>query len=296
MSNLVLLGAGASYGSGDVYPYPPPLGNKLFERLEELGKSASRVPDAIKSKFKVNFEQGMLEYFEWAHRYTMDFQRELAAYLAQFSPGNKNNYQSLIRVFDNRQTVFCSLNYDLLFELSAQKLKFGTHYSNKPKPQHVRLLKIHGSSNFWPHLPSVQFKNVKSWGSSEAEFVAPIKPLTQQQTLSKAMTEDSMAPAIAMYAEGKKVRVSPGYIEEQQRMWRESLDHSSKLFIIGVKVHEADAHIWDLIAKSKSYIYYFGLKDDKPSFDAWKKRHNQFKSKFINANFSQAIEKIRLII
>jgi len=32
MANIILLGAGASYGSGDISPYPPPLGGMLFEK------------------------------------------------------------------------------------------------------------------------------------------------------------------------------------------------------------------------------------------------------------------------
>ena len=34
MVSLVLLGAGASYGSMDAEPHTAPLGNKLFDQLE----------------------------------------------------------------------------------------------------------------------------------------------------------------------------------------------------------------------------------------------------------------------
>ena len=43
MTAVVLLGAGASYGSETDAPRPP-LGNKLFEELEAAGGVASRLP------------------------------------------------------------------------------------------------------------------------------------------------------------------------------------------------------------------------------------------------------------
>lgn len=48
MAVVVLLGAGASFGSVGVKPYSPPLGNGLFNDLVERGGVASTLPQYIK--------------------------------------------------------------------------------------------------------------------------------------------------------------------------------------------------------------------------------------------------------
>lgn len=93
MTNLVLIGAGASYGSGSVEPYPPPLGNGehgLFSKLELAGGVAAGLPDKLKALFRTDFERGMADYYEYADGNIMAFQRQLAGYLAQFKPSADN--------------------------------------------------------------------------------------------------------------------------------------------------------------------------------------------------------------
>lgn len=292
MSHMVIFGAGASYGSGDVTPYPPPLGNQLFEKLEALGKTASRIPPHIKESFKENFEKGMAEYFIHSDMNIMSFQRDLAGYLAKFTPGEVNHYSRLIRKLNNRRTIYSTLNYDLLFEIAANRLNYNTNYSNEYNNGFVRLLKIHGSCNFWPNLAENAFKNVHITGCVDADMNIGIKPVSQSQSLWKAMTEDSIAPSLAMYAEGKAVRVSPGYVLHQQEMWVQSLNAASKVFIVGVKIHQADIHIWKNLAECKADIHYFGLEQDKADFKEWQKRSRHKNATFYKLDFKNAVDTI----
>jgi hypothetical protein len=97
MTRLILLGAGASFGSIDVNPHRPPLGDKLFAALETRNGQAPTLPEALKAKFRERFEIGMAAFDEYADGDVMRFQRELAHYLAEFSPGPENVYLRLIR-------------------------------------------------------------------------------------------------------------------------------------------------------------------------------------------------------
>ena len=90
MSIVILMGAGASFGSGDTTPDVPPLGKDLFPQLENAGGIAAELPEDIKQIFRDNFEKGMASYYEEVRGNTMGFQRELAHYLAQFRPGPGN--------------------------------------------------------------------------------------------------------------------------------------------------------------------------------------------------------------
>ena len=293
MAVIVLLGAGASFGSVGVEPYAPPLGNGLFNDLVERGGVASTLPQYIKQLFEANFEVGMAEYFRYSNGNIMTFQRELAHYLANFKPTDSNIYLNIIKELNCQRVIYSSLNYDLLFELSAAKLDLFTNYSSEYHQGGVRLLKIHGSSNFWPDIPRGMLKNCDFYNNGMADIQAPIKPLNQINTINKCKQEDSVAPAIAMFAEGKEVRISPDYVQNQYEMWKQQVSQSSNIFVIGVRVHEIDKHIWNILGNTKAKVTYFGFDNDRAEFDQWKINHNKKNAYFYNSDFENSVQIIK---
>ncbi|HEY2345348.1 MAG TPA: hypothetical protein VGH80_05615 [Xanthomonadaceae bacterium] len=292
MDALVLLGAGASYGSGDVMPYPPPLGNGyrgLFARLEEHSQLARRLPASLKEKFRNNFEQGMAEYYEFADGDIMAFQRHLALYLARFKPGwIKNIYRDLLRDTRVADVVFASLNYDLLLELSAHSIGIEVAYGLERLEGCIRLLKPHGSSNFWPVI-SGTLRRVTFSRNGGGDISAPVRPLDQATTIQRCILEDSVAPAIAIYAEGKDVRVCPEFVRHQQEQFRQAASDSPRIFISGVRVQESDTHIWgDALTKVDGDVTYFGLDGDAAAFSSWKEKSGKRNVYFIKADFAGA--------
>lgn len=295
MAVIVLLGAGASFGSKKALPHTPPLGNKLFDDLVARGGIAARLPKEIQNKFRLSFEDGMLEYYKTTNGNIMTFQRELAHYLARFSPLPGNVYIKLIKSLNRSRVIYSSLNYDLLFEISAGYCNLNTHYTSNNHVDGVRLLKIHGSSNFWPDIPTGTIVGCTFMGSGRADIQAPIRPLNQKQTIYKCLQEDSVAPAIAMFAPGKQVKISPDYVENQYAMWLDAVKIASKIFIVGVRVHEVDTHIWGELGKVKGSVHYFGFKGDKHEFFQWKThsvKHNAF---FHDSDFENSVEIISRI-
>lgn len=293
MASIILLGAGASFGSEPEGIATPPLGRDLFAQLESAGGMATEIPDDLKEAFRNNFELGMAQYRERFDDDTMRFQRELAHYLAKFSPTQNNLYIKLIQTVGTRRVIFCSLNYDLLFELSAAVLGINTVYETTKLKEHVRLLKLHGSSNFWPDIPVGMIRGCTFRGSGRADIQAPIRPLPQEETIYRCTHEDSVAPAIAMYAEGKPVKISPDYIENQQAKWIESLKSAKNVFIVGVRVHPIDQHIWGELAKTEANVIYFGFLADRSSFSEWKASSSKKNSFFIEADFRNSIDIIK---
>lgn len=291
MVSLVLMGAGASYGSLDVVPHPPPLGNGeagLFARLEEHSAFARNIPEDIRQEFRGNFERGMALYYEYMNGNINAFQRNLATYLAQFTPGASNAYRTLIERLGIRRVVYSTLNYDLLFELSAASLGFDTQYGAEPVHRKVRLLKPHGSCNFWPCLPANMFRNCNFYGG-RADISARVLPLNQEQTMRRCVEDDSLSPAIAMYAEGKAVKICPDFVEAQQKQWTVTAANARHIFVSGVRVHRADGHIWDVLAKSPANVTYFGLKWDSEEFRGWKEASGKKNAYFIESDFSSSI-------
>lgn len=292
MPALILVGAGASFGSGDVQPCCPPLGNGpdgLFARLEAAGGQAASFPTDLRTLFRTDFEKGMAQFYEFADGDIMRFQREMAAYLAAFSPGKENAYVRLIRTIGPRRAIYASLNYDLLFELAAASLGLNTLYGTDPVARGVRLLKLHGSSNFWPDIPVGMIRNSTIKRSGRADIQAPIKPLNQEETLYRCRVEDSVAPAIAMYAEGKAVKISSDYVERQQALWKAGVGSASRIFVVGVRVHNADVHVWGELAKTRAPVTYFGLEWDKQPYEQWTADNRKRNAYFIEANFDECI-------
>lgn len=293
MSTIILLGAGASFGSEGVTPYPPPLGNKLFSELEKLEGIAKSLPDDIKAEFNNNFEAGMAKYYKHSNGDIMQFQRELASYLANFSPLQNNVYVDLLKSIKLNRVIFSSLNYDLLLELSALGLGHSISYNSTPVKGALRLLKIHGSSNFWPDLPVGMCDGLVAANNGKGDISAPVKPLNQKDTLYRCGREKGLAPAIAMFAEGKSVRVSPEFVDQQYSMWKSAVEKASKIFVIGVRVHEVDEHIWNVFGQSKAWFAYFGFNGDKPEFNDWKNRHNKKNAYFYENDFKSSVEIIK---
>ena len=110
--------------------------------------------------------------------------------------------------------------------------------------------------------------------------------------MSKCVTEDSVAPAIAMYAEGKPVKISPDYVEEQQRMWSQAVTTASKVCVAGARIHPPDSHIWTPLSVTKADMFYFGLASDREAFGTWKDASKKRNAYFVEADFSVAVPEI----
>ncbi len=296
MTRIVLLGAGASFGSEDVSPSVPPLGDKLFDALVSRKGVAASLPEELNAKFRKNFEVGMAAFYEYSNGDVMRFQRELAHYMAEFEPGSGNAYIRLVRELDIERCILCTLNYDMLIELSALHLGIKPDYKVTPTPRSLRLLKLHGSCNFWPDMPGFTIINSTFRGGGRGDIGAPVWPLTREETIRKCNTEDSLAPAIAMYAEGKPVRVCPDYVQKQQRMWAQAVATATKICIAGARIHPPDTHIWEPISATKADVFYFGLRSDRKSFDEWKETSGKKNACFIESDFSAALPELSRIV
>lgn len=299
---LVLLGAGASYGSGETYfagvsgnPRNPPLGNRLFEELERARGLAARLPEDLKRVFRANFETGMSLFFEQNRMDLAQFQRELCLYLASFTPGPKNHFLCMLRKLAKYEVIYSTLNYDLLFECSAAALGKETRYDTTLTGGFVNLLKLHGSSNFWPDRFGGKDVGSKCIGTF-ADEVGPLIVLNQAETIRKCKEEDSGQPAIAVFGPGKRLTTYPQQIHEQQVMWLHAVATASIILISGVGVHTPDAHIWGPLGSTQAAITYFGFGSDRPAFEAWKKQSNKANATFQPSNFENCIPRMKRLL
>lgn len=300
MSSVFLFGAGASYGSGNCYPAPPPLGNELFKKLQERGGVAATVTPTLADLFIKDFEKGMEEFYSTRERDAPKFLREMSAYFAGFQSLEGNLYKELIKFIaaTKHQVVFATTNYDLLIEHSICQLGHTGEYKGLPVSKNsFSVLKIHGSCNFLPDLGDNTFKNVAFGFAGEGKPPrvlkaqdGPIRIAQPYEVVKFCNEEDSLAPAIAMYAIGKELMFCSSFVLEQQKQWQESVNKAKRIFVIGLRVNAEDKHIWHTLASSKGQLLYVGEKED---FDRWKKENSRKNAHWIAARFDESIPIIK---
>lgn len=264
---LVLMGAGASFGSEPVRRITPPLGKDLFARLEERGGVASKLSQELKNIFQMDFEAGMAKLYEQEPLLLQAFHREMAGYLAKFRPRYESYYREIIDLLKDKNVIFASLNYDLLFEESAAFCGRQVNYNNFTARPNIRLLKPHGSINFWPDSSRLMFKD--SIIHASVIMDVPIEILSREETIARCDADTSLSPAISMYAKGKRNIVGPAFVKRQKSFFSDACKSVDDIVILGVRVVKDDTHIWDSISSSAATVTYFGGGHDRPEVMAW---------------------------
>ena len=178
---VVLLGAGASYGSEPSSHPAPPLTLDLFDQLVEQSSIARSIDPELKRLFRNDFERGMSEYYDGGKQSVMGLQRDLAKFLFDFTPSKDNLYRKLVLKLGIRDVVYSSLNYDMLLERSLPRPGLVIDYGLGLRPDRIDILKIHGSVNFWPEMFGSRFHDAVFRGNG-VDIEAPIKVLSYYET------------------------------------------------------------------------------------------------------------------
>ena len=158
MSSVIVFGAGASYGAGDVVPNRAPLGSELYSELcRYFPRSWGALPDDAGIEFNNNFENGMRVVWDKYGSATLDLMRHMALYFGQFRPKRAGStaYAFLAEELKKRGLVhkvtIATLNYECLLEIELTHLGIQISYSLEGTPQgQIKVLKPHGSCNFLP--------------------------------------------------------------------------------------------------------------------------------------------------
>lgn len=287
---LMLFGAGASYGSEpDPSINTPPLGVNLFSRLAALGGFTSRIPEEIAMVFKRDFEEGMALFNEKMSVNLQEFHRELSLYLASFCPSPDSRYIRFLQKFGNRNIIVSSLNYDMMLEEAASHIGLRVQYGLERNYGSLRILKPHGSLNFWPDIPFENFRNIKISGPNSIAISAPVRPLDRQSSILRCQEDDSFSPAISMYAKGKRVPVCPEFVSQQQAMFEQACRRASRILLVGVRVMPEDQHVWRPLEKSAAEIVYFGSNQDEVELREWSSACKRKNLAFVNGFFESCL-------
>jgi hypothetical protein len=290
MSVVILLGAGASYGSGPCDPHRPPLGKDLFAKLQQRRGAFSRLPQAVAAEFERDFETGMHQVRQHHDQLSRNLLREMAGYFAQFAPLNGNHYFGLVNAISRsrRRVVVASLNYDLLFEGAASQsghlVRHSASIGSRPA---ISVLKIHGSCNFLPAVPMQLMAGVEVVNCT-VHVDAPVRiGRNRAEVLAYCNEPNAFPPAIALYAPGKEVLYCPEYVSRQQREWETAVREARLIIVVGVRLVAMDQHIWLNIARSTADLAYVGSEADV--IREWAASHGKRNVASMGATFEESL-------
>jgi hypothetical protein len=260
---------------------------------------AARVDADLTAAFVRDFEAGMDRF--WAERNveTTELLRDMARFFAKFEPLPGNLYGELMKVFrvTRKLPVMVTTNYDLLIEQAVTQEGLLITYGKPPVgARNVPVLKIHGSCNFLPDLEPRQISGIAfdmSSSPSSSIVETGVRAATSgQEIIDFCNREDSIAPALAMYSPAKRPLFCGNFIRHQQQAWLSSLGATSRIYIIGLRIHLVDKHIWDPLAKSKAPLHYVGKEPDE--FIDWAHASRRKRAFVLAESFEDAIPKIAM--
>jgi hypothetical protein len=297
VSSLFLFGAGASYGSGPCIPGAPPLGNQLFAALQSAGGVANSVSADLTQAFVVDFEAGMDRFWIEHNVKTTQLLRDMARFFAPYEPLPGNCYCELMTILGGtrNKAIMVTTNYDLLIEHAVAKAGLLVTYEGSPAPErNIPVLKIHGSCNFLPKLQPRKISGISfdlscsDGGSALEAGVMPVR--SAREVIDFCSREDSVAPALAMYSANKRVLYCARFIQAQREAWLSALKEVARIYVIGLRVHTVDEHIWAPLANARAPLHYVGREPDV--FLEWARANSRSHAYAIASSFEDAIPRI----
>ncbi len=296
LARVILFGAGASFGAGDVIPTRPPLGNRLFDELVLCypGSWGSLPPD-IDSNFREDFETGMAVLWDRHSHVVPALMQQMALYFIQFRPRKAGStlYCALTeKIKDHRaaRTVLLStLNYECLIEYAITAQSMAINYDDFPASNGaVTVWKLHGSCNFLPEgiqaTRGVRFTRGVTFGTA-------VRPVGDANEVARfCLGDNALPPVMCLFMEGKPSQVSPGTVVAMQEAWRSVVATAEKVAIVGVHPNPVDAHLWDALAATQARLLFIG---DEKAFSDWAASHRpKGESEVMASSFAQGFNRL----
>jgi hypothetical protein len=259
--DVFLLGAGASHGSGDCEPHVPPLAPYLFVQLLERPRFRELIPEGFDATGP--FESALAKLWDAHADRMVHVLNELALYFCEFRPGPHNLYMQLARRIRARadQTVFASLNADMLLEMSLKNAGVPFYYEGTLPARGAMILKPHGSINFLPTVAGASASEGSLYRAMELaglERCNAIQIVSEIDAIHRFIQSTGLPPMVAAFMPKKPIPFCRAVIRDFWATWDQVVDNAKTLTIIGVNLRGAGPHIWDPLRTFRGSIAHVG--------------------------------------
>jgi hypothetical protein len=276
---LILLGAGASYGAEPAQELKPPLGKDLYPALAEKFSSWQNLPEDAREVFHEtgDFEQGMGYLDNTLDRKIMSrLMRDMARYFLSMSVTHNNSYLKLAKAMVRRplRYIAATMNYDMLLEGSCYVN--GAGYNTRRPGEDLKsptILKLHGSCAWLPNKLH-EMDNLVFNPDENTYIDGPLRPNSPSfihSLYDKADSEndETIGPCMAIYAKGKRVANCPTPIRHIQEDYSRACIEASKIFIVGARISDDD-HIWGPVERAACPVFFINPDTkDRDKFREW---------------------------
>lgn len=298
--SLLIFGAGASFGSQSIDR--PPLGVDLYHRLKEFDPDGwGALPDDLAVKFGEDFERGMLAMVTTVHsKLAMRCQLRMAEFFFRFRPTGGNAYTRLGRKLNRKldkaglsEIAFATTNYECLL-MRAFKVVGITSAIGPVGPKTIEVCLPHGICNAFSDYPiSIKESANMVFSSPEYSMLGGSFRLVDSAAEFEAMIAKGLPPAMSYFEPGKRTFNGGDWISEQRTRYSDLAMNARRIAIIGLRINEADSHIWTPIAQSEASVLYCGG-GDGPHFLDWvgRNRHGKPSRTTEKPFFATALEEI----
>lgn len=291
MANLLVFGAGASFGSDSVGV--PPLGDGLFEALRSFDPKAwGALPSELARKFDGDFERGMQLVSDQYSEARGPLQRAMAAYFFRFEPQPSSLYVALARRIKQNgwRGAIVTLNYERLLELSLLSTGLRPRVGNAPGgPSELELCLPHGCCHlFCRHVRTsgkVLFRGNMSTGGR-------VEVIADRAAFDSRIRGDAFPPVMSYFEPSKSTTSGADFIHRQRARFAELVSAAERIVIVGLRPQPRDRHIWLPFAQTSAELIYCGGRRGASEFAAWARSVERTHDRTAPGHFAKAFEEL----
>jgi hypothetical protein len=234
----------------------------------------------------------MLAIMESGQHWIGPLMQDMALYFTSFRLDGTGSdlYSSLMKAMSGTsfsETLFSSLNYECLLEIAASALGLTVHYGDiPPPPDSMTVWKLHGSCNFIPDPKSISLRRGGSFGFG-ATFNPNLLPVSPHEAAQWVCGDTALYPAMCMFAVGKPSQISPHVFAGYQSKWAELINRAKKVFVIGVRPHLIDSHVWGPLGNTDAELFFVGSLNE---YTGWLPDRRARPTNYVGPTFREALD------
>jgi len=252
---LLILGAGASWGSSNVGKLPLLTKHLLSVLRPNFPKSWGLISDQYAKAHDMDFERimdAMLDRQDPAEARFMN--RELAYYFEHFVPDDQSLYMRLLNEVDLSNVVICTLNYDLLLQRAGERCGkrfyvtgFEFDGDGQPLPRDassIELLMPHGSAGLVDMGYAMEDCMVSGGSLTDiGQATYQTRLCLHQKELLRYYKANELNPIMSFIRRGKNTLIGDSLLKTARDRFADVCIKANGIAVVGMQLNIRDKHI-----------------------------------------------------
>ncbi len=291
--DLILLGAGASYGSST--HLVPPMGSGLFKELQRFNPPGwGALTATIAKQFEVDFEQGMRELASSRPHDMPILQRAMAAYFFNFLPTHDSLYIRLAKRIKRSdwKGAIATLNYERLLEISLLNAGIQPVVDSVVSAGQLEVCLPHGCCHLFCEGVQASANGV-SFSGVGVTFDGQVVAISNPTDFQARINGNSVPPVMSYFEPDKTTSSGTSFIKRQRERWNVLVEEAKTIVLVGVKLRPSDSHLWSGIAKTNARLVFCAGQSAGEEFRQWANAERPGKyTEVLNGYFADKFDEI----